>query len=309
MNIPTGKIESGSFYIEVAFKRANESARLIRLKTSGTRLQKSQMVETIKLETIKETLSDFLEKIQRAFPNYRELSPFYQELIKCYFDVRDFRKSLAAMMWAVGKINDFYKMYKHKIVKCTQLQKINQFRTEFYGRTSSTMRQINKNLQLLEEARRILNDFPVIKKMKTICIAGFPNVGKTTLLSKLTKSKPEIASYSFTTKRLNIGYSDDIQFIDTPGTLNRFEKMNAIERQALMAMKYVADKIIYVFDLTEIYPIEDQLKLLDVVKEFKKPVIIYLSKTDILDEYKEFAQKHNAFTSIEELKKKLLDQT
>jgi nucleolar GTP-binding protein len=305
MNIPTGKIENNEFYIEVAFKRANESAKLTRLKVGGSRIQKSQMIEAAKLDSVNDVLSNFLEKIQMAFPNYRELTTFYQELIKCYFDVGDFRKSLAAMIWAKEKIAEFCKFYKHKILKCTQLPKINQFRTQFYGRVSSTMKQINKNLQLLEEARKILNDFPVVKMMKTVCIAGFPNVGKTTLLSKLTKSKPEIASYSFTTKRLNMGYSDDIQFIDTPGTLNRLEKMNAIERQALMAMKYVADKIIYVFDLTEIYPIEDQIKLLDVVKELKKPIIIYLSKTDILDDYMEFAKKYNAVTDIEELKRKI----
>lgn len=305
MNIPTGKIESGRFYVETAFKRAESNARESRGELTGTRLQRSRQIELVKLDTINKTLGGYLEKIQKSFPNYKELTPFYQELIKCYFDVGDFRKSLAAMLWAKKKINDFHMLYRQRIIKCTQFAKINQHRREFYGRTASTMKQVNKNLKLLEEARKILIDFPVIKKMKTVCIAGFPNVGKTTLLSKLSKSRPEIAPYPFTTKRLNIGYSDSVQLIDTPGTLNRFDRMNDIEKQAFLAMKHVADRIIYIFDLTEPYPLEDQLNLLEKIKELKKPVIIYLSKTDIVNDYEKFAKKHNALTKIEELKQKL----
>ena len=53
-----------------------------------------------------------------------------------------------------------------------------------------------------------------------------------------------------------------VQLIDTPGTLKRFDKMNVIEQRAHLAMKYCADMIIYIFDLTEPYPIEEQRKLL-----------------------------------------------
>jgi GTP1/Obg family GTP-binding protein len=41
---------------------------------------------------------------------------------------------------------------------------------------------------------------------------------------------------------------------------------------------------VFVFDLTEPYPISDQLKLFENVKEIRKPVIIYLSKKDLLGE-------------------------
>ncbi|MBN1157548.1 50S ribosome-binding GTPase, partial [Candidatus Woesearchaeota archaeon] len=117
-----------------------------------------------------------------------------------------------------------------------------------------------------------------------------PNVGKTTLLFKLTGAKAEINSYPFTTKSINLGYfsngEEKIQVIDTPGTLNRFDRMNSIEQQAHLALKYLADTIVYVFDLTGEYPMEQQLKLYDSIKKFNKKVIIYFSKEDVVGKEK-----------------------
>ena len=75
-----------------------------------------------------------------------------------------------------------------------------------------------------------------------------------------------------------------IQLLDTPGALNRFDKMNIIEKQAFLAMRFLSDVIIYIFDLTESYPLKDQEKLFKkIVKDFDKPMLVYLSKTDILE--------------------------
>ena len=138
------------------------------------------------------------------------------------------------------------------------------------------------------------------------------------MLSQLSKSKPEINEYAFTTKRINVGYyvgkvkgkEVKVQLLDTPGTLNRYDKMNYIEKQAFLAIKYCADVLVYVFDLTEPYSIEKQLKLYKALKKYRKPVIVYLSKVDILDRGKvdEFAKEHKNFKIYDfgSLKKELL---
>ncbi len=169
--------------------------------------------------------------------------------------------------------------------------------------------ELKKDLEFLEFARKTLKEFPVVKNIFSVCITGFPNVGKTTLLAKLTLSKAEIAPYPFTTKRLNIGYFDKIQVIDTPGTLNRFNKMNWIEQQAFLAMKYIADLIIYIFDLTEPYPLNEQLKLLEKIKKLNKPIIIYLSKSDIIEKdlIENFTMQNSGIHELEILKKAIID--
>ena len=68
----------------------------------------------------------------------------------------------------------------------------------------------------------------------TVVIAGFPNVGKSTVLRRLTGAKPKVAEYPFTTKGIQIGYLETkwnkIQVIDTPGLLDRpIDQMNNIE--------------------------------------------------------------------------------
>jgi nucleolar GTP-binding protein len=294
------KIENSDFYLDVAFRKAKEKGDSLRgSKIRKDRLAKSKYIEISKLETINNSLIKNLNKILTSYPKIDQLPEFYNELIKCTLDYAILKKSLGAVNWAVKKINLFFNLYKEKIKKTKDIRKINVYRREFYGRISSVVKQIKNELFYLEEARKIMKDYPSIKtSLITIAVSGFPNVGKTTLLYKLTGSKPEINSYAFTTKNINIGYlkikDKKIQLLDTPGSLNRFNKMNNIEKQAYLAIKYLANLIIYVFDLTEPYPLKDQIKLYNNLKEFNKKIIVYFSKTDVLDKKKvdEFRSKY-----------------
>jgi len=132
--------------------------------------------------------------------------------------------------------------------------------------------------------------FPAIKTgLFTIAIAGYPNVGKSSLLKILTNASPEIKEYAFTTKAINMGYfnlnDDKIQVIDTPGAFDRnINKMNNIEKQAFLALKHVANMIIFIIDPTEGcgYGIKQQDNLLQSIKSFKKPIITVHNKADLI---------------------------
>ena len=287
-------------YIDIAIKKANREAAA--LKPKGDMLKRIKEKELRKLETIRHDLIGRLNNITNQFPIMKELIPLYKELVKITINEYDLRQALLSANAARMHINSFFHLYHRKIKSARDRNAIGQAKKSFYGRVSSAMKKVD--LKFLRQARTALQTFPVIKsKYNQIAIAGFPNAGKSTLLSKLTKSRPEIAAYPFTTKGIMIGYTDKTQLLDTPGTLNRFKKMNYIEQQAFLIMKMVADKIIFVFDLTESYPIEDQIKLYKKVKEFKKPILVYLSKIDIMHEedYKEFAKKYHAIP-LKELK-------
>lgn len=308
MNFQGLKVEKPDFYLEIAYSRASRKIDELRPKLKKDRLPKSKTLELTRIEIINTKLSESLTKIIKSFPNLDNLDEFYRELIKVSLDYGYLKKSLGSVDWAVKKNRDFFKIYKNKIKKSQDLTLINKYRKEYGGRVSSVIKQIKHNLAYLEESRKVMKNFPRIKtSLYTVCIFGFPNVGKSTLLKKLTQAEPEIKAYPFTTKTLNLGYIKQgykIQLIDTPGTLNRIDKMNKIEKQAFLAVKYLADQIVFVFDAS--LDMKKQVKLLLKLKEFDKPVILYLSKTDI-SEGKEFIKKFpDIIKNVTQLKDLLL---
>ena len=80
--------------------------------------------------------------------------------------------------------------------KSKDITAINKYRREFYGRVNSVLQQVKKDLIYLEACRKIMKSYPTIKtSIQTVVLAGYPNVGKTTLLRTLTGATPKIASY------------------------------------------------------------------------------------------------------------------
>lgn len=305
------KVETVDTYLDMAFRRGRETAKLTKQKTTGPKFEKQKTVELKKIQAVNKSLVNSLNKIITTFPAFDQLTPFYKELVESTIDWRQLKKSLGAVNWAKNKIETLYRQYEKKIKHTRETGYLTKYATDLYGRIASVLKQISKELEFLERARRTIRTYPSIKQnMITIALFGFPNVGKTTILTKLTTADPEIAAYPFTTKKLNLGYAKingkKFQLIDTPGTLNRFDKMNNIEQQASLVLKHVADVVIYIFDLTQPYPLKDQIKLYHKIKSDKK-VIAFLSKTDLLEksDINDFKKKFTVITSIQELKSHL----
>ncbi len=288
-------IENYKVYIDTAFKRAQKI-------TSSN--QKDRQLN--KIDLVKDYIIDRLIKIMHSYPNIDELDPFYKELFKQTLEYADIKQSLGGVAWALKKVTFFHKEYSIKLKKTYADEKgrLNALRTEFYGRINSILKQIKDNLTILEASRRTFSQFPTIKTaMNTICIIGFPNVGKTTLLFKLTGSKPDIKPYAFTTKGINISYMDKLQLLDTPGTLNR-EKLNKIELVSELAIEYLANSFVFVFDPT--LEAEKQITLYNKIKKLDKPILIYVSKMDVQKDIG-ILKKYKSLT-LDELKKELEKQ-
>ena len=296
-----GKVETADFYIDVAFRRGKQKADLIKQKlqkadrvkkTNKPRIQIFVSVERERFRAVNRTLTSNLSSILTSFPSIDALPRFYLELVKCTIDYGQLKKSLGALDWAVKRLNSLLGVYNTKLKGIRQFGTLKEIRREFYGRASSVLKQINPNLAFLEESRRIIRNFPSLRtEIPTVAIAGYPNVGKTTLLKALTKAQPKIAPYPFTTQRLMLGYAvigeRKFQFIDTPGLLDRpFDKRNRIEIQAILALRHLANMILFVVDASEScgYSVEDQLKLLKEIKSgFKIPLIVLSNKSDLAE--------------------------
>ncbi|MBI4150195.1 50S ribosome-binding GTPase [Candidatus Woesearchaeota archaeon] len=307
------KVHTADELLDIVFRQATKEVSKLKEAFHGEPSKKMRDIDFRRIQFIERTLTGNLQGILTMFPRLDGFHDFYKELVKITLDYGQIKQSLGAVGWAIRKTQDLSGKYIALIRRCEDSKALNKYRKEYYGRISSVVKQIKKDLIYLEHARWVMRNYPTIKTgMTTVCIFGFPNVGKSTLLSKLTTAKPEIKPYAFTTKQLNIGYLQEahrkIQIVDTPGTLNRFEKMNEVEQQAYLALRHCADAVVYVYDLTESSaPLEDQKKLYQTVKKMGKEIIVYLSKTDLLphDRLAAFL-KPGMITEISELRRLLL---
>jgi len=296
-------VENSKDLLDVAFRKARERGRQKKLK--GNWLEIIRKKESLKLDIAKDSITSKLQAIYDIFPKLNELPAFYTTLFKLTQDDKLYHESLYSVKWAIKKISELHRNHVRRIAKVKTRDEAKETLKQFYGRASSIMAQISKRLKILEQARRIMRTYPDIKELFTVCIYGFPNVGKTTLLNQLTGTKAEIAAYAFTTKSINAGYmtinKEQIQVLDVPGTLARENKMNDIEQQAELVLSDLADIVIYVFDISgnSGYSLDQQEELFDKVKK-RKNVIIYLSKKDVISEedISSFKYPHKSFREI-----------
>mgnify|MGYP002626305250 CR=1 FL=1 len=131
-----------------------------------------------------------------------------------------------------------------------------------------------------------------LKVLADVGLVGFPNAGKSTLLSVVSAAKPKIANYPFTTLEPNLGivaYRDQKSFAmaDIPGIIEGasegkgigFRFLRHIERNAILLFLVSADSN----DILKEYDI-----LLDELEKYnpellKKQRILAISKSDMLD--------------------------
>lgn len=133
-----------------------------------------------------------------------------------------------------------------------------------------------------------------LKLLADVGLAGFPNVGKSTLLSMVSKAKPKIANYHFTTLKPNLGVVKvegvpPFVMADIPGIIEGASEgiglglkfLRHIERTRLL---------IHVVDISGVEgrdPIEDFKKINEELKNYSiklwdRPQIIAANKSDML---------------------------
>ena len=287
MFIPT--IPTPEEVLDKSFSRAKKAANKVR-GSNIPRQQKSKKTEEARIKTAcqvtQETFNSILEKV----PKISTLNMFYQDYIDVVVGLDQFKKSLGALKWAVDLIAKFENQYVFKIRR-TSPENASKVRSEAFGRLASVVYRIEDELNFLDFSKQKLRNMPTIDfDATTAVIAGFPNVGKSTLLRQLTSAEPKVADYPFTTTGIQIGHLEHkwthFQFIDTPGLLDRpVQDMNEIELNAMVALEHCADLVIYIFDASETsgYPLESQLNLYNEIKHiFKTPIQCVFNKMDLV---------------------------
>ncbi len=283
--IPT--VMTADELMDKAFRRAS---KISKKGTDALDTKKKTVLARITAsgDVVVTALAGYVER----FPRMEKGDDFYPMLVDLVIGIDQYKKSLGACNWAAGQVELLKNRSLREVRRYKDPSRINAVKNGFYGRLGSYVKQISKDLLFLQDAKNKFRLLPTIDPhVPTAVVAGFPNVGKSSLVSFISTADPEVAPYPFTTKGITIGHIQDdwrkYQIIDTPGLLDRdFVDRNDIEKQAVLALRFLSDIMIFVLDPSETcgYSMEKQTKLLENIRSnfTEVPIIVVESKADVM---------------------------
>lgn len=145
-----------------------------------------------------------------------------------------------------------------------------------------------------------------LKSIADVGLVGFPNVGKSTILSVLTKARPKIANYHFTTLKPNLGVVEVVKgrsfvLADIPGLIEGASDGVGLGHDFLRHVERTR-LIVHVVDISSLEgrrPLDDYLAILKELELYNpilamRPSIVFGNKADsvqdegALDEFRDY---------------------
>jgi len=164
------------------------------------------------MRKVKYTHMNYNEKLSQIindFPRLDDIHPFYADLVNVLYDRDHYKLALGQLNIArqlidrVGK--DYVKLLKYgdSLYRCKALKRA------ALGRMCTVLKRQKGALEYLEQVRQHLMRLPSIDPTtRTIIVAGYPNVGKSSFMNKVTRANVDVQPYAFTTKSLFVGHMD-----------------------------------------------------------------------------------------------------
>jgi nucleolar GTP-binding protein len=293
-------VNNATELLDIAFKRAMKSSAQV--SKNAPILIKAKKKESKRIKVAIQELINRILKTIKTVPIVNELPDFYRELASLLVDIDELKLTLGKLNGILPVLHKIEREHLSRLGRIEAPKEGDQIRRSAFGRISSIINKQNNNLEYLNKIRGRLREIPSIDySMPCIVVAGYPNVGKSSIVKNIsTNKKIEVKEYPFTTKKLNMGHIEierrfnkiRIQLLDTPGILDRpMVKRNNIELQAILALRLISDLILFVFDPTPAsgYSIESQIELYNEIKyNFSKDgqieILIIFNKMDLAKE-------------------------
>ena len=283
-------VPSSKDFVDIVLSRTQRKTPTVIHK--HLKISRIRQFYTRKVKFAQQTFHDKLAAILTEFPKLDDVHPFYADLMNVLYDKDHYKLALGQINTAKHLIDNVAKDYVRLMKFGDSLYRCKQLKRAALGRMCTIMKRQNQSLQYLEQVRQHLARLPSIDpNTRTIIVCGFPNVGKSSFMNKVTRADVEVQPYAFTTKSLFVGHMDyrylRWQVIDTPGILDHsLEERNTIEMQAITALAHLRSAVLYVMDISEQcgHSLEEQIELFNNIKPLftNKPLIVALNKIDII---------------------------
>ena len=289
--------------------------------------QRAQKTASIKINKYGETIGRY---VKECIEGYRTLlkNPMLSSFERVCIDLTlsakidrdgvDLRKLIVDLDQKRKGFTKITKEYSGGAKKCPTAKEANEWKNEGIKTLEEYLiDEIEPMLKVLKEIGKSLRTTPVVDpNVPTIVLVGSPNVGKSSIVRRVSSGNPEVAGYAFTTRGLTIGHLDIVregredlrcQVMDSPGLLVRegvsndydeFEvstnkndetKRNPMELLTLASIATLPTAVCFVFDLSETAgerhsSIDAQLRLRQKLrKRFpKRPWFDVVAKCDLL---------------------------
>ncbi|XP_073001246.1 nucleolar GTP-binding protein 1-like [Typha latifolia] len=282
-------IPSGKDFIDIILSRTQrQTPTVVHKGYAITRLRQFYM------RKVRFTLQNFHEKLSTIideFPRVDDIHPFYGDLLHVLYNKDHYKLALGQINTARNIIGKIAKDYVRLLKYGDSLYRCKCLKVAALGRMCTVIKRITPSLRYLELIRQHMARLPSIDpNTRTILICGYPNVGKSSFINKITRADVDVQPYAFTTKSLFVGHTDykylRYQVIDTPGILDRpFEDRNAIEMCSITALAHLRAAVLFFLDISGScgYSIAQQAALFHSIKSLfmSKPLIIVCNKIDL----------------------------
>ncbi len=270
--------------LEIAFHRASLVTPHGETKASRDRLRAE-----LKVVRSAATVVRHLRLETRRFLR-PPLSDFERSLLAGAFGTGTLDRSLDRLRHAEERIRGLARDAERTVHRTSGPDALGELVRSFYGRLASFVREVDLDIARLRSVAAFLRERPHLEPaLPTVVVAGFPNVGKSSLVAKLSSARPKVADYPFTTLAIAVGHADlgfdRLQVVDTPGVLGRAGRSNPAEVEATTTVRGAASVVLFVLDPTPAsdHSLAEQEQLLERWRlEFPSlPIVAVETKCDL----------------------------
>lgn len=284
------KVPNSTEFVDLILSKTQRKTPTVVRK--GWKISRIRSFYMRKIKFTQQNYHDRLSQILDDFPQLDEIHPFYADLINVLYSRDHYKLALGQINTARQSIDNLGKDYLRLLKFGDSLYRCKELKRAALGRMCTVMKKLKSSLAYLEQVRQHLARLPSINpNTRTLMITGYPNVGKSSFINKVSRANVDVQPYAFTTKSLFVGHCNykylPWQVIDTPGILDHpLEARNTIEMQAITALAHLHSTVLFFVDISGTcgYSIKQQAALYHSIKPLfaNKPLLVVANKIDLV---------------------------